>query len=94
MHPGHDPRDPRVVVVEELAMVMCSACSDEALRWRNRECDSEWVHHDSVSPYEGEECEASAVLTAAIKLGIPLYTGAELDFPEDPAVEAAHAQRS
>ena len=83
---GHNPHDPRVQVIEDLAMVMCSACSDDELRWRNPECDSEWVHHDDVSPYEGQECEASAMLTAAMTLGIPLYTGADLEFAEPETV--------
>ena len=37
-HEGHNPDDPRVEVVEDLAMALCSCCSDGLLRWRDRQC--------------------------------------------------------
>lgn len=79
-HEGHNPSDPRVAVIEDLAQVMCSGCSAGEHRWRAHDCDSEWSHLDRYDPYEGQECEASAMLTAAVALGIPIYTGAELEF--------------
>jgi hypothetical protein len=84
-HEGHDPDDPRLAVVEDLAMVMCSCCSEGLLRWRNPDCKSEWSHSD---PYqtEGVECEASELLSAAVTLGVPIYTGAELDFADPETV--------
>jgi hypothetical protein len=84
-HEGHDPTDPRVEVVEDLAMVMCSCCSEGLLRFRNPECHSEWCHSD---PYEteGVECEAETMLTAAVTLGVPIYTGADLEFADPETV--------
>lgn len=76
-HEGHDPNDPRVYTVESLAMVMCGYCSAGELRWRTDA--GEWCHSDA---YEATDCEALMVLDAALTLGIPIYTGAELDFGE------------
>lgn len=83
LHDGHNPNDPRVVVVEDLAMVMCSCCSDGELRWRDRDCPSVFWHSD-ITDVEGSECEAARMLDAACDLGVPIYTGAELEF-EDAA---------
>lgn len=83
-HEGHNPDDPRVEVVEDLAMVLCSCCSDGLLRWRDRQCKSDWAHHDPFE-IEGVECDAASMLTAAVELGIPIYTGAELEFETENA---------
>ncbi|MEQ1517540.1 MAG: hypothetical protein ABL931_13740 [Usitatibacteraceae bacterium] len=81
-HEGHNPDDPRVAVIEDLAMVMCSCCSEGLLRWREPMCKSEWCHSDPHER-EGVECEASAMLAAAVELGVPIYTGADLQFGDE-----------
>lgn len=77
-HPGHDPADPSVLLVETLAMVQCAYCSDGDQRWLDR-LDRIFLHADN---YEAHECEANATLRAAMEIGVPIYTGAELEFPE------------
>lgn len=81
-HEGHDPSDPRVGTVEDLAMMMCGACSGgDDHRWQDR--DDEAFYHADPYVMEGYDCEASTMLQAALGLGIPIYTGAELDFATD-----------
>ena len=79
LHEGHNPDDPRVAVIEDLAMVMCSCCSEGLTRFRHPQCKSEWVHCDPHE-VEGVECDAASMLTAAVDLGVPIYLGAELEF--------------
>ncbi len=81
-HEGHDPTDPRVYTVESLAMVMCGYCSEGALRWRYPGSETEWGHAEPFG-YDADECEAGHMLAAAVELGIPIYTGADLEFSED-----------
>jgi hypothetical protein len=78
MHPGHEPEHPSVLLVETLAMVECAWCADGDLRWRDR-MDDIFVHADH---FEARECEANHLLQAATQIGVPIYTGAELEFPE------------
>lgn len=79
LHPGHDPTDPRVAMVEEMAIDQCGWCADGDHRWRDR-ASGEFCHADA---YEASECEAHNTLRIAVDYGVPLYTGAELEFPED-----------
>ena len=81
MHEGHQPDHPAALLVETLAMVMCSSCSDGQQRWVDRQ-SKEFVHAEPFG-YGAEECDAHYVLKAALDIGVPLYTGAELKFPED-----------
>jgi hypothetical protein len=67
--------------VEALAMVLCPCCSDKKLRWRDR-TDGTFCHQQEFFDQEGIECEASAMLEAAMSLGIEIDTGAHLEFPE------------
>ena len=83
-HEGHNPDDPRVEVIEDLAMVMCSCCSEGLLRFRDPQCMSDWAHSDPFES-EGVECEAASMLTAAVDLGIPIYTGSDLSFEAEDA---------
>lgn len=88
MHEGHDPADPSALLVETLAMVLCSYCSGGSLRWRDR-TDDIFCHQEDFSD-EGVECEASRMLKAALQIGVPIYAGSELEFPEpDEAVDGA-----
>ena len=80
MHDDHDPADPAALLVETLAMVECAYCSDGDLRWLDR-VDQIFVHQEEFG-YEAVECEANHMLKAARKIGVPIYTGAELEFPE------------
>lgn len=81
MHAGHEPADPNVLLVETLAMVQCSACSSDMIRWRDRQ-SGEFVHQEQFG-YDATECQADHLLKTALKIGVPIYTGAELEFPED-----------
>jgi len=83
-HDGHNPDDPRVETVEDLAMVMCSLCSEGLVRFCAPDCKSEWSHCDPHE-IEGLECEAASMLTAAVALGVPIYTGADLEFETEAA---------
>lgn len=80
MHVGHEPENPNVLLVETLAMVQCSGCSGDMIRWRDRQ-SGEFVHQEQFG-YDATECEADNLLNTALKIGVPIYTGAELDFPE------------
>lgn len=84
-HAGHEPTDPRVAMVEEMAADYCMACSDGEHRWQDRQ-SGEFVHPDDTHP-EAYDCEASNLLRIAKQHGVPLYTGAELEFPDDETVE-------
>lgn len=79
MHEGHNPFDPRVFVVEDLAMVQCAYCGDGRMRWRDHN-SPEWCHQPEWGD-EAEECDANSMLNSALELGIPIYTGSELEFP-------------
>lgn len=81
LHVGHDPADLRVAMVEEMAADACCYCSHGDHRWQDRQ-SAEFVHADDTFP-EANECEASNLLRIAKQHGVPLYTGAELEFPED-----------
>ena len=80
-HEGHEPGNPNVLLVETLAMVQCSACSGDMLRWRDRQ-SGEFVHQERFG-YDATECEADHLLNAALKIGVQIYTGAELEFCDD-----------
>lgn len=80
MHPGHDPSDPHCLLTETIAMVMCSGCSGGEMRWRDRQSD-EFVHAEPFG-YDAVDCDANHMLNAALKIGVPIYTGAELEFPD------------
>jgi nucleoside phosphorylase len=80
MHEGHVPDDPRTLLVEEMAMIMCGHCSEGRLRWLSHDY-KEWCHNDDFGR-EATECEADAMLDAAKAAGVPLYTGAELEFDQ------------
>jgi len=67
--------------VEALAQVMCSLCSEKKLRWQDRQY-GDFCHLAERHDQEGTECEADAVLQAALKLGIPIDTGTALTFPD------------
>lgn len=79
-HEGHDPTDPRVLMVEEMAADQCSACSLGLHRWRDPH--TKQFMHICETLDEADECEAHNTLRIAVDHGVPLYTGAELDFPE------------
>ncbi len=79
-HAGHDPADPRVAMVEDMACDQCSACSEGEHRWRGP--DGQFAH-PCPTHHEADECEAHNTLRIAIAHGVPLYTGAELEFPTD-----------
>lgn len=81
-HEGHDPTDPRTVLVEDLASHMCGYCAAGEHRWRDREDDGIWCHQEPFG-YDANECECSSLLNAAIEAGVPIYTGAELHFDVD-----------
>ena len=83
LHADHDPNDPRVAVVEDLAMMMCSRCSNGDHRWQDPQ-SGEYVH---AEPFDLEacDCEAHTMLHSAVKIGIPIYTGAELEFEAETA---------
>lgn len=83
-HEGHDPRDERTMLVEELASRLCGYCAHGDHRWRDRDDDGVWVHTEEFG-YDANECEASNVLSAAVAIGVPVYTGAELEFPTSDA---------
>ena len=60
-------------------MMLCGACSlGEDHRWQDR-ADKEFYHADP-HVFEDYDCEASRTLRAALDLGIPIYTGAQLEF--------------
>ena len=83
LHADHDPNDPRVAVVEDLAMIMCSQCSGGVPRWRDRQ-SGEYVHDETFSD-DASDCEAHNMLHSAAELDIPIYTGAELRFETETA---------
>ncbi len=80
-HEGHDPRDARVLMVEEMAADVCSACGHGLHRWRDRS-SKEFVHVCETFS-EADECEANNLLQIAINHGVPIYTGAELVFDDE-----------
>lgn len=82
LHAGHDPRDPRVAMVEAMAINDCGGCASGEHRWRDRQ-SGEFLHPDEFG-YEASECEADNMLRIAIEHGVPIYTGAELEFPDEP----------
>lgn len=84
-HDGHDPADPRVAMVEAMAADQCSACSDGVHRWQDK-ASGEFFHVCDTF-VDADECEASNTLRIAVKHGVPLYTGAELEFHHDDAPE-------
>lgn len=84
LHPGHDPDDPRVAMVEEMAIDQCGGCAAGDHRWRDRQ-GGEFVHPGEFG-YEASECEAHNTLRIAVDYGVPIYTGAELEFPDDEDV--------
>ncbi len=77
-HEGHEPTDHRTVLVEDLAMHICDYCAHGALRWRDPDDPAVWCHNEEFG-YDARECEASYMLNAAIKVGVPIYTGADLE---------------
>lgn len=80
IHVGHNPADPRVRMVEEMAADQCASCSEGVHRYR---CpDGQFAHPDDTYP-EGYECEAHNTLRIAVDHGVPIYTGAELEFQEE-----------
>ncbi len=81
LHAGHDPSDPRVAMVEAMAIDNCEWCADGVHRWRDRQ-SGEFVHPEEFR-YEAASCEAHNLLRIAVEHGVPIYTGAELEFPED-----------
>lgn len=78
-HDGHDPTDPRVSMVEAMAADQCGACSLGLHRWRDP-YTKQFVHICETFN-EADECEAHNTLRIAVDHGVPLYTGAELEFP-------------
>jgi hypothetical protein len=81
LHSGHDPSDPRVSMIEEMAIDSCASCAEGQLRWRDRQ-SGEFVHPDDFG-YEADSCKAHNLLRIAVDHGVPIYTGADLEFPED-----------
>jgi len=81
LHPGHEPTDPRVAMVEEMAIDQCGYCADRTHRWRDRQ-SGEFVHLEEFG-YDANSCEAHNMLRIAVEHGVPIYTGAELEFSED-----------
>lgn len=79
-HPGHVPDDPRVKMVEDMAADQCMLCSEGVHRWRGPDRQFSHVCHTN---YEADECEAHNTLTIAVRHGVPIYTGAELEFPDE-----------
>lgn len=79
-HPGHVPDDPRTLLIEEIAMIMCPLCSDGQLRWQDRH-DESFCHADDTHD-EAVDCEATFMLQAARDADVPIYTGAELEFDQ------------
>jgi hypothetical protein len=79
-HEGHDPHDARVAMVEEMAADMCSACGHGLHRWRDR--SSKQFVHVCETFDDADECEAHNLLRIAVDHGVPIYTGAELEFPD------------
>lgn len=79
-HPGHDPTDPRVLMVEDMAADQCGACGLGLHRWRDPH-SKQFVHICETFD-EADECEAHNTLRIAVEHGVPLYTGAELEFTE------------
>lgn len=79
-HAGHDPADPRVLMVEDMAADQCDMCSLGLHRWRDPHT-KQFVHMCETH-YEADECEAHNTLRIAVDHGVPLYTGAELEFPK------------
>lgn len=77
-HEGHDPLDPRTLLVEDLAGKMCDYCAHGDLRWRDRDDSAVFCHNEEFG-YDANECEASQLLRSAVELGVPIYTGANLD---------------
>ena len=59
--------------VEALAQVICGMCSEERPRWKDEQY-GDFCHHANPHDQEGAECEADAVLQAALKLGVPVET--------------------
>lgn len=80
LHDGHDPADPRVAMVEEMAIDQCCYCADGDQRWRDRQ-SGEFCHPDEFG-YEANTCEAHNTLRIAVEHGVPIYTGLELEFEE------------
>lgn len=81
-HDGHDPHDARTKLVEEMASHVCDYCAHGDHRWRDRDDSHVWLHEEQFG-YSATECEASHMLSAAVAIGVPIYTGAELQFPTD-----------
>lgn len=79
-HRGHDPSDPRVKLIEELAGDRCGYCAEGRLRWQ---CPSGMFAHACPTHHEADECEAHNILVIAMRHGVPIYTGADLEFPEE-----------
>lgn len=67
--------------VEAIAAVICDLCSAKKLRWKDRRY-GDFCHQAEPHDTEATDCDADAVLEAALKLGIPIDTGAQLNFPE------------
>lgn len=70
MHEGHHPADPNALLVETLAMCMCSGCSGGFRRWLDKE---EGAFFHAIDD-EGDQCDASEMLRAALEIGVPKKT--------------------
>ena len=82
-HEGHDPTDPRTVLVEDLAAKICDYCAHGDLRWRDPDDTAVFAHNEEFG-CDAHECDASHLLRAAVELGVPIYTGANLEIaPRD-----------
>lgn len=90
LHEGHDPSDTRVAMVEEMAIDQCSYCADGRHRWRDRQ-SGEFCHEEEFG-YDADSCEAHNLLRIAVDHGVPIYTGAELDFEDDAEEDSAVSQ--
>jgi hypothetical protein len=81
LHEGHNPEDPRVLMIEEMAINQCDYCAHGYHRWRDRQ-SGEFVHVEEFG-YDADSCEAHNTLRIAVDHGVPIYTGAELQFDEE-----------
>jgi len=81
LHEGHDPTDPRVTMIEEMACDQCGYCSDGSHRWRDRKSGA--FCHEEKFGYDADECEAHNILRIAVDHGVPIYTGAQLEFDDE-----------
>lgn len=86
-HEGHDPADPRVWMVEEMAIDQCGACAEGIHRWFDPH-RAKFVHHNDFG-YKAYECDAHNTLLIAVEHDVPIYTGAELEFPDDDATSVS-----